>query len=75
VISIVKEIWYSPQLGINVSVKRMDPRHGTQIINVTDIAQGEPDPKLFAVPPGYTVVDRSEKGDHVRAAPKSQAKN
>jgi hypothetical protein len=75
VISIVKEIWYSPQLGINVSVKRVDPRHGTQIINVTDISQGEPDSKLFAVPPGYTVVDRREKGDHVQAPPKSQAKN
>ena len=75
VISIVKEIWYSPQLGINVSVRRVDPRHGTQIINVTDISQGEPDPKLFAIPSGYTVVDRREKGDHVQAAPKSQAKN
>ena len=75
VIAIVKEIWYSPQLGINVSVKRVDPRHGTQIINVTDIAQGEPDPKLFAVPPGYTVVDRRENGEHVQVAPKSQARN
>ncbi len=36
-IAIVKEIWFSPELGINVSVKRVDPRHGTQVINVTDI--------------------------------------
>jgi hypothetical protein len=69
VISIVKEIWYSPQLGINVSVKRIDPRHGTQIINVTDVAMGEPDAKLFAVPAGYTVVDRRQKGEHAQAAP------
>jgi hypothetical protein len=71
VISIVKEIWYSPQLGINVSVKRVDPRHGTQVINVTDIAQGEPDPRLFVVPPGYTVVNQREEG---KPAPASQAK-
>ena len=30
-ISIIKEFWYSPQLGINLSVKRMDPRHGTEL--------------------------------------------
>jgi len=74
VISIVKEIWFSPQLGINVSVKRVDPRHGTQIINVTDIAQGEPDPKFFAVPPGYTVDDWRGKSEHAQAAPAPQAK-
>jgi hypothetical protein len=67
IISIVKEIWYSPQLGINVSVKRIDPRHGTQIINVTEIEQGEPAPKFFAVPSGYTVVDKRDKGEHAHA--------
>jgi hypothetical protein len=61
-ISIVKEIWYSPQLGINVSVKRVDPRYGTQVINVTEISVAEPDPKYFRVPAGYTVVDRPSSG-------------
>lgn len=60
-IAIVKEIWFSPQLGINVSVKRVDPRHGTQVINVTEIRQAEPDPQWFKVPAGYTVVDRRAK--------------
>ncbi|HST09885.1 MAG TPA: hypothetical protein VLL05_05885 [Terriglobales bacterium] len=73
VIAIVKEIWYCPQLGINVSVRRVDPRHGTQIINVTDIAQSEPDPKLFAVPAGYTVVDRRSKAEHARVVPVPQS--
>jgi len=68
VISIVKEIWYSPQLGINVSVKRIDPRHGTEIINVTEIVQGDPDPKLFSIPAGYSVLDKREKGEHAQAA-------
>lgn len=56
-ISIVKEYWYSPQLVLNVSVKRVDPRHGTEIFNVTDVTLAEPDPKLFAVPAGFRVVD------------------
>jgi hypothetical protein len=72
-IAIVKEIWYAPQLGINVSVKRVDPRHGTQIINVTEINQGEPDPKLFQIPEGYTVVDRRSKpGERAQMAPSRQ---
>lgn len=60
-IAIVKEIWYSPQLGVNVSVTRKDPRHGTQVINVTEINLGEPDAKLFQIPAGYSVVDRRSK--------------
>lgn len=75
VIAIVKEIWYSPQLGINVSVKRVDPRHGTQIINVTEISQGEPDAKYFQLPAGYTVVDRrSRPGEHARVASTGERK-
>jgi hypothetical protein len=74
-IAIVKEIWFSPELGINVSVKRVDPRHGTQVINVTDISQGEPAPQLFKVPGGYTVVDRRVKtGEQAQAAPAKQRK-
>lgn len=67
VIAIIKEIWYSPSLGINVSVKRVDPRHGTQIINVTEITQSEPDRKLFAIPAGYTVLDRRGKAERAQA--------
>jgi hypothetical protein len=74
-ISIVKEIWYSPQLGINLSVKRSDPRHGTQVFNVTDISTDEPTPKYFTVPAGYTVVDRRAKSaPHVVSAPAGQKK-
>jgi hypothetical protein len=56
-ISITKEFWYSPQLGLNMSVKRIDPRHGTQTFTVTDVSLSEPDPKFFQVPAGYKVVD------------------
>jgi hypothetical protein len=56
-ISFVKEIWYSPRLGINVLVKRVDPRHGTQVINATEITPGEPTPSYFKLPAGYAVVD------------------
>ena len=60
-ISIIKEIWYSPQLGINLSVKRSDPRHGTEIFNVTDISLAEPDAKYFELPAGFKVIDHRVK--------------
>ena len=57
-LAIVKEFWYSPQIGINVSVKRIDPRFGTEIFNVTNLVLSEPDSKVFAVPSGFTIEDR-----------------
>lgn len=56
-ISIVKEFWYSPQLGINVIEKRQDPRVGTQSFRVSNISLTEPDSSLFQLPEGYRVID------------------
>ena len=54
---IIREYWYSPQLSINLSSKLQDPRIGTQDFELSNIIQGEPDPKLFKVPPGSQVID------------------
>jgi hypothetical protein len=56
-ISIVKEFWYSQQLGINLIEKRQDPRVGTQTFTVSDISLGEPDARLFETPVGFRTVD------------------
>jgi len=52
-----REFWYSPLLGINLITKRQDPRGGDQNFEVSDIAVGEPDSKLFQVPAGFKVLD------------------
>jgi hypothetical protein len=52
-----REFWYSPQLGVNLISKRQDPRFGSQNFEVTDIALGEPDAKLFEVPSGSKILD------------------
>jgi hypothetical protein len=52
-----REFWYSPQLGVNLISRRQDPRFGTQIFEVTAIALGEPDAKLFAIPGGSKILD------------------
>jgi hypothetical protein len=56
-ITIVKEFWYSKQLGLNVLTTRNDPRSGKEVFTVTDVRQGEPDASLFALPAGFRVVD------------------
>jgi hypothetical protein len=52
-----REFWYSPDLQVNLSVTRKDPREGTQVIRVMDLSRSEPDPATFQVPNGFAVVD------------------
>ncbi len=52
-----REIWYSADLKTNLEVTRKDPREGTQVILLTILSRGEPDPAVFAVPAGFTVRD------------------
>jgi hypothetical protein len=59
-VSIEREYWYSPELGINLLSKRSDPRLGTQTFTATRLIVAEPDPKLFELPEGYHVIDRRE---------------
>jgi hypothetical protein len=52
---VTREFWYSPELQVNLSVTRKDPREGTQTIHVVDLSRAEPDPAMFQVPAGFVV--------------------
>lgn len=54
-IQIVTETWRSPDLQVPVMTKRVDPRYGTVVTQLTNITRAEPDPALFQVPSDYTV--------------------
>jgi hypothetical protein len=56
-----KEFWYSPKLGLNLQVLRLDPLHGDQLFSVTDLRLSEPDSRLFVLPPDCKVVDLREQ--------------
>ena len=56
-ISIVTEVWTSPELKTVVYSKRTDPRMGEQTFQLTNISRSEPGPSLFTVPSGFTVTD------------------
>ena len=58
-----REFWYSPQLGINMSSLRDDPRSGLQKFAVAEITLGEPDSRLFSPSPGYKIVDLRETNE------------
>ena len=53
----IDEYWYSPDLEVNLSITRKDPREGTLVIHVVDLARSDPDPSLFRVPANFRVED------------------
>jgi hypothetical protein len=60
-ISIVTEVWTSPDLKTIVSSKRNDPRMGEQTFRLTNIVRAEPDPSLFTVPADFKMIDGGPK--------------
>jgi hypothetical protein len=56
-ISIVTEVWTSPELNTVVYSKRSDPQIGEQIFRLTNIIRAEPDPSLFTVPSDFKIID------------------
>jgi hypothetical protein len=57
-IQIVRETWISTDLKVPVMIKSSDPRFGDMVMQLTNIAQAEPDATLFQIPTGYTIKDR-----------------
>jgi hypothetical protein len=61
-IQVTVERWYSPDLQMDILVKRSDPRGGTTTFQVTNVVRSEPDPSLFQVPSDYTVTSGRGRG-------------
>jgi hypothetical protein len=56
-LSIMTEVWTSPELKTVVYSKRSDPRMGDQTFQLTNIVRAEPDPSLFIVPSDFKILD------------------
>jgi hypothetical protein len=56
-LTVVEESWYAPELEVDLSITRKDPRQGTVVVHVVDLSRSDPDPVLFQVPANYTVSD------------------
>ncbi len=68
-ISIVTEVWTSPELKTIVLSKRNDPRMGEQTFKLTNIQRSEPDPSLFAVPSDFTITEGGSRTVTYRSQP------
>ncbi|MGO9084829.1 MAG: hypothetical protein ACLQBK_06345 [Candidatus Sulfotelmatobacter sp.] len=49
------DVWYSPDLHMDLSVIRSNPQSGQVTLQVTNLVRGEPDSSWFSVPSGYEV--------------------
>ncbi len=49
------DVWYSPDLHMDISVVRSTPQLGDVTLQVTNLVRGEPDSSLFSIPSGYAV--------------------
>jgi len=54
-ITVVSEVWYSPDLQIVVMRKHSDPRFGQTTYTLSNIQQKEPEASLFTVPADYSI--------------------
>jgi len=55
-ITIVNEVWSSPELGITLRTRDVDPMVGEDTFRVQNVARGEPDAQLFRVPAEFAKV-------------------
>jgi hypothetical protein len=54
-IDIVDEVWFSPELQLNVMTTHSDPRSGETVYKLTNIVRANPARALFEPPSDYTV--------------------
>lgn len=59
-ITVVREIWSSPYLGLPLLAKTSDPRSGETTSRITNVDTAEPSPLLFQPPVEYRVVVATE---------------
>jgi hypothetical protein len=61
-ITIVNEVWSSPELGITLRTRDVDPVVGEASFRVQKVARGEPDAQLFKVPAEFSKVSPQNFG-------------
>ena len=57
-LTVTNEYWVSRDLGFTLLKKTSDPRSKDREMRVTSLELSEPDPTLFQVPVGYTIIDQ-----------------
>jgi hypothetical protein len=58
-ITVTTDNWHSQELQLTLLTVTTDPRSGVQTNKYANFSQAEPDPALFMVPSGYSIVDET----------------
>ena len=53
------ESWISPDLGLTIMAKTVDPRYGETTMRLINLSRNEPEPSLFQPPADYSVVEET----------------
>jgi hypothetical protein len=51
----IDETWFSPDFALDMRRTELRETIGTEGVETKDVVEGEPDPSLFRIPPGYIV--------------------
>jgi hypothetical protein len=54
---ITREVWRSPELNLDISISKTDPRTGTNTRKLEILSRNDPDPDYFNIPKDYTLLD------------------
>ena len=49
------ELWKSSELDLKLLQVTSGPKYGLELVELTDLQRGDPDPALFRLPQGYSV--------------------
>lgn len=64
-ILVVTENWFSPELGVMVMSRHVDPLAGEHVFKLANIRRGEPAAELFAIPAGFRVENHEPKNERM----------
>ncbi|MFN0139456.1 MAG: hypothetical protein ACKVQW_05140 [Pyrinomonadaceae bacterium] len=54
-IAVITESWFSPELGVIVMSRHVDPLAGEHVFKLVNLKRGEPSAELFNIPAGFRV--------------------
>lgn len=54
---ITRELWHSPELDLDISITKTDPRSGQFTRKIEILSRTEPEPQYFSIPGDYTFLD------------------
>jgi hypothetical protein len=59
-LKVIVESWWAPQVKVTLLSTTDDPRSGVTTVKIANLNTQEPDPELFLLPVGYTIVDETK---------------